>query len=118
MFVLFLSCQFHDKVGPMLETLESMASRLHMAPSIPAEVEKIRDCIGDNKNTLMELEKLLPSFEALKHRGEELLGRSQGADMDPAAKGKQASGNFRINLSCLYHLRAPFRLLLLKQITL
>ncbi|XP_040280539.1 microtubule-actin cross-linking factor 1 isoform X5 [Bufo bufo] len=78
--------EFHDKVGPMLETLESMASRLHMSPPIPAEVEKIRDCISDNKNTLMELEKLLPSFEALKHRGEELLSRSQGADMDPAAK--------------------------------
>ncbi|XP_044142353.1 LOW QUALITY PROTEIN: microtubule-actin cross-linking factor 1-like [Bufo gargarizans] len=78
--------EFHDKVGPMLETLESMASRLHMSPPIPAEVEKIRDCISDNKNTLMELEKLLSSFEALKHRGEELLSRSQGADMDPAAK--------------------------------
>ncbi|XP_056412553.1 microtubule-actin cross-linking factor 1 isoform X4 [Hyla sarda] len=83
------AAQFHDKVGPMLETLESMASRLHMPPSIPAEVEKIRDCISENKNTLMELEKLLPSFEALKHRGEELLSRSQGPDMDPAAKAIQ-----------------------------
>ncbi|XP_063810180.1 microtubule-actin cross-linking factor 1 isoform X5 [Pseudophryne corroboree] len=81
--------QFHDKVVPMLETLESMASRLHMPPLIPAEVEKIRDCISENKNTLMELEKLQPSFEALKHRGEELISRSQGIDMDPAAKAIQ-----------------------------
>ncbi|XP_077338183.1 microtubule-actin cross-linking factor 1 isoform X15 [Lithobates pipiens] len=81
--------QFHDKIGPMLETLESMASRLNMPPLIPAEVEKIRDCISENKNTLMELEKLQPSFEALKHRGEELISRSQGADTDPAAKAIQ-----------------------------
>ncbi|XP_072273954.1 microtubule-actin cross-linking factor 1 isoform X13 [Pyxicephalus adspersus] len=81
--------QFHDKVGPMLETLESMASRLQMPPLIPAEVEKIRDCISENKNTLMELEKLQPSFEALKHRGEELISRSQGAETDPAAKAVQ-----------------------------
>ncbi|XP_040192936.1 microtubule-actin cross-linking factor 1 isoform X13 [Rana temporaria] len=81
--------QFHDKIGPMLETLESMASRLNMPPLIPAEVDKIRDCIGENKNTLMELEKLQSSFEALKHRGEELISRSQGADTDPAAKAIQ-----------------------------
>ncbi|KAM9320102.1 microtubule-actin cross-linking factor 1 [Gastrophryne carolinensis] len=81
--------QFHDKIGPMLETLENMASRLQMPPLIPAEVEKIRDCISENKNTLMELEKLQPSFEALKHRGEELISRSQGADLDPAAKAIQ-----------------------------
>ncbi|XP_075053845.1 microtubule-actin cross-linking factor 1 [Mixophyes fleayi] len=81
--------QFHDKIVPMLETLESMASRLRLPPLIPAEVEKIRDCISDNKNTLMELEKLQPSFEALKHRGEELISRSQGVDVDPAAKAIQ-----------------------------
>ncbi|XP_075709203.1 microtubule-actin cross-linking factor 1-like isoform X14 [Rhinoderma darwinii] len=83
------AAQFHDKVEPMLETLESMASRLHMPPLIPAEVEKIRDCISEKKNTFMELEKLQPSFAALKHRGEELLSRSQGADVDPAAKAIQ-----------------------------
>ncbi|CAJ0964672.1 unnamed protein product [Ranitomeya imitator] len=83
------AAQFHDKVGPMLETLESMASRLHMPPPIPAEVEKIRDCISETKHTIVELEKLQPSFESLKHRGEELLSRSQGADMDPAAKAVQ-----------------------------
>ncbi|XP_053310588.1 microtubule-actin cross-linking factor 1 [Spea bombifrons] len=83
------AAQFHDKIGPMLETLEGMASRLCMPPLIPAEVEKIRDCISENKNSLMELEKLQPSFEALKHRGEELISRSQGADMDPAVKDIQ-----------------------------
>ncbi|XP_060114429.1 microtubule-actin cross-linking factor 1 isoform X14 [Heteronotia binoei] len=80
------STQFHDKIEPMLETLESLSSRLRMPPLIPAEVEKIRECISDNKNATMELEKLQPSFEALKRRGEELIGRSQGADKDLAAK--------------------------------
>ncbi|XP_077193444.1 microtubule-actin cross-linking factor 1 isoform X5 [Paroedura picta] len=80
------STQFHDKIEPMLETLETLSSRLRMPPLIPAEVEKIRECISDNKNATMELEKLQPSFEALKRRGEELIGRSQGADKDLAAK--------------------------------
>ncbi|XP_062449777.1 microtubule-actin cross-linking factor 1 isoform X19 [Rhea pennata] len=80
------SAQFHDKIEPMLETLETLSSRLHMPPLIPAEVDKIRECISENKNATMELEKLQPSFEALKRRGEELIGRSQGADKDLAAK--------------------------------
>ncbi|KAL8220347.1 UNVERIFIED_CONTAM: hypothetical protein K2H54_044089 [Gekko kuhli] len=80
------STQFHDKIEPMLETLENLSSRLRMPPLIPAEVEKIRECISDNKNATMELEKLQPSFGALKRRGEELIGRSQGADEDLAAK--------------------------------
>ncbi|XP_071655127.1 microtubule-actin cross-linking factor 1 isoform X4 [Patagioenas fasciata] len=80
------STQFHDKIEPMLETLESLSSRLRMPPLIPAEVEKIRECISENKNATVELEKLQPSFEALKRRGEELIGRSQGADKDLAAK--------------------------------
>ncbi|XP_041438126.1 microtubule-actin cross-linking factor 1 isoform X6 [Xenopus laevis] len=81
--------EFHDKIGPMLETLESMASRLRIPPLIPAEVEKIRECISDNKNAVMELEKLQPAFLALKHRGEELISRSQGPDIDPAVKDIQ-----------------------------
>lgn len=71
----------------MLETLENLSSRLRMPPLIPAEVDKIRECINDNKSATMELEKLQPSFEALKRCGEELIGRSQGADKDLAAKG-------------------------------
>lgn len=82
------SLQFHDKIEPMLETLENLSSRLRMPPLIPAEVEKIRECIGDNKNATLELEKLQPSFEGLKRRGEELIKRSQGADRDLAAKSK------------------------------
>ncbi|XP_009984863.1 PREDICTED: microtubule-actin cross-linking factor 1-like, partial [Tauraco erythrolophus] len=49
-------------------------------------VDKIRECISENKNASVELEKLQPSFEALKRRGEELIGRSQGTDKDLAAK--------------------------------
>lgn len=71
----------------MLETLESLSSRLRLPPLIPAEVDKIRECISENKNSTVELEKLQPSFEALKRRGEELISRSQGADKDLAAKG-------------------------------
>ncbi|XP_021231062.1 microtubule-actin cross-linking factor 1 isoform X4 [Numida meleagris] len=78
--------EFHDKIEPMLETLETLSSRLRMPPLIPAEVDKIRECISENKNATVELEKLQPSFEALKRRGEELVGRSQGADKDLAAK--------------------------------
>ncbi|XP_026529527.1 microtubule-actin cross-linking factor 1 isoform X2 [Notechis scutatus] len=81
--------EFHDKIEPMLETLESLSSRLRMPPLIPAEVEKIRECIGDNKNATLELEKLQPSFGGLKRRGEELIRRSQGADRDLAAKNIQ-----------------------------
>ncbi|KAM6314025.1 microtubule-actin cross-linking factor 1-like isoform 4-T5 [Podargus strigoides] len=80
------STQFHDKIEPMLETLETLSSRLRVPPLIPAEVDKIRECISENKNATVELEKLQPSFEALKRRGEELIGRSQGTDKDLAAK--------------------------------
>uniref|UniRef100_A0A4X2K182 Microtubule actin crosslinking factor 1 n=1 Tax=Vombatus ursinus TaxID=29139 RepID=A0A4X2K182_VOMUR len=80
------SAQFHDKMEPMLETLENLSSRLRIPPLIPAEVDKIRECLSENKGAAMELEKLQPSFEALKRRGEELIGRSQGADKDLAAK--------------------------------
>lgn len=78
----------------MLETLENLSSRLRMPPLIPAEVDKIRECISDNKSATVELEKLQPSFEALKRRGEELIGRSQGADKDLAAKGVWLPNNF------------------------
>ncbi|XP_032936388.1 microtubule-actin cross-linking factor 1 isoform X23 [Catharus ustulatus] len=78
--------EFHDKIEPMLETLEALSSRLRLPPLIPAEVDKIRECISENKSSTVELEKLQPSFEALKRRGEELIGRSQGADKDLAAK--------------------------------
>ncbi|XP_061870317.1 microtubule-actin cross-linking factor 1 isoform X1 [Colius striatus] len=80
------STQFHDKMEPMLEALEALSSRLRLPPLIPAEVEKIRECISENKNAGVELEKLQPSFEALRRRGEELISRSQGADKDLAAK--------------------------------
>ncbi|XP_067862609.1 microtubule-actin cross-linking factor 1 isoform X13 [Heptranchias perlo] len=83
------SAQFHDKIDPMLESLEHIADRMRMPPSIPAEVEKIREHINENRNIAMELEKLQPSFEALKRRGEGLIGRSSGADEDPAAKAIQ-----------------------------
>lgn len=82
----------------MLETLETLSTRLRMPPLIPAEVDKIRECISENKNATVELEKLQPSFEALKRRGEELIGRSQGTDKDLAAKG--ISGWYQLEENC------------------
>ncbi|XP_048386213.1 dystonin isoform X1 [Stegostoma tigrinum] len=83
------STQFHDKISPMLEALERIAVRLQQPPSISAEVEKIREQISENKNVTMELEKLQPAFETLKQRGDDLIGRSEGADKDFCAKAVQ-----------------------------
>ncbi|XP_067876262.1 dystonin isoform X2 [Heterodontus francisci] len=83
------STQFHDKISPMLEALERITVRLQQPPSISAEVEKIREQISENKNVTMELEKLQPAFETLKQRGDDLIGRSEGADKDFCAKAVQ-----------------------------
>ncbi|XP_061914261.1 dystonin isoform X3 [Entelurus aequoreus] len=80
------STQFHDKIDPMLETLERIAERLRQPPSISVEVEKIKEQITENKCVSMDLEKLQPSFETLKQRGQEMIARSEGADRDLSAK--------------------------------
>lgn len=79
--------QFHDKIDPMLESLERIAERLRQPPSISVEVEKIKEQLAENKSVSVELEKLQPSFETLKQRGEEMIARSEGADRDVSAKG-------------------------------
>ncbi|XP_049592105.1 dystonin isoform X17 [Syngnathus scovelli] len=71
------STQFHDKIDPMLESLERIAERLHQPPSISAEVDKIKEQITENKSVSVDLEKLQPSFETLKQRGEEMIARSK-----------------------------------------
>uniref|UniRef100_A0A4W3JP89 Dystonin n=1 Tax=Callorhinchus milii TaxID=7868 RepID=A0A4W3JP89_CALMI len=83
------STQFHDKIDPMLESLERIVERLRQPPPVSAEVEKIKEQINENKNVSVELEKLQPAFETLKRRGEELIGRSDGADKDICAKAVQ-----------------------------
>ncbi|XP_077343978.1 dystonin isoform X27 [Lithobates pipiens] len=83
------SSQFHDKIIPMLESLQRIAERLRQPPSISAECEKIREQISENKNVSMELEKLQPVYETLKMRGEEMIARSEGADKDISAKAVQ-----------------------------
>uniref|UniRef100_A0A4W4F2W7 Dystonin n=1 Tax=Electrophorus electricus TaxID=8005 RepID=A0A4W4F2W7_ELEEL len=83
------STQFHDKIDPMLESLVRIAERLRQPPSISVEVEKIRDQISENKAVNMDLEKLQPSYETLKQRGEEMITRSEGADKDLSAKAVQ-----------------------------
>uniref|UniRef100_UPI0037E92C14 dystonin n=1 Tax=Semicossyphus pulcher TaxID=241346 RepID=UPI0037E92C14 len=83
------STQFHDKIDPMLESLERIAERLRQPPSISAEVDKIREQITENKAVSVDLEKLQPSYETLKQRGEEMIARSEGADKDISAKAVQ-----------------------------
>ncbi|XP_072266284.1 dystonin [Pyxicephalus adspersus] len=83
------SSQFHDKIDPMLESLQRIAERLRQPPSISAECEKIREQISENKNVSVELEKLQPVYETLKMRGEEMIARSEGADKDISAKAVQ-----------------------------
>ncbi|KAM9476477.1 dystonin isoform 13-T13 [Clarias gariepinus] len=83
------STQFHDKIDPMLESLNRIAERLRQPPSISVEVEKIREQISENKFVNVDLEKLQPSYETLKQRGEDMITRSEGADKDLSAKAVQ-----------------------------
>ncbi|XP_017268354.1 dystonin isoform X5 [Kryptolebias marmoratus] len=83
------STQFHDKIDPMLESLGRIAERLRQPPSISVEVEKIKEQITENKAMSVDLEKLQPSYEMLKQRGEEMIARSEGADKDISAKAVQ-----------------------------
>ncbi|XP_059365706.1 microtubule-actin cross-linking factor 1, isoforms 1/2/3/4 isoform X14 [Carassius carassius] len=78
------SVQFHDKMDPLLETLEGAVQRLRQPPPVAAEVEKIREQLAEHRSTGLELDKLLPSFSALCARGEELIGRAPHDD--PAAQ--------------------------------
>ncbi|XP_078124535.1 microtubule-actin cross-linking factor 1 isoform X12 [Sander vitreus] len=78
------SSQFHDKMDPLLETLEGAVQRLRQPPPVAAEVEKIREQLAEHRAQGLELDKLLPSFSALCARGEELIGRA--AHDDPAAQ--------------------------------
>uniref|UniRef100_A0A3Q2EFL7 Microtubule-actin cross-linking factor 1-like n=1 Tax=Cyprinodon variegatus TaxID=28743 RepID=A0A3Q2EFL7_CYPVA len=75
---------FHDKMDPLLETLEGAVQRLRLPPPVAAEVEKIREQLAEHRAQGLELDKLLPSFSALCSRGEELIGRA--AHDDPAAE--------------------------------
>ncbi|XP_068613208.1 dystonin-like [Brachionichthys hirsutus] len=83
------STQFHDKIDPMLESLDRIAERLRQPPSISVEVDKIKEQITENKAVSMDLEKLQPSYETLMQRGEEMIARSEGADKDVSAKAVQ-----------------------------
>uniref|UniRef100_A0A3B4DMX6 Microtubule actin crosslinking factor 1 n=1 Tax=Pygocentrus nattereri TaxID=42514 RepID=A0A3B4DMX6_PYGNA len=78
------SAQFHDKMDPLLETLEGAVQRLRQPPPVAAEVEKIREQLAEHRAAGLELDKLLPSFSALCSRGEELITRAPHDD--PAAQ--------------------------------
>ncbi|KAJ8377716.1 hypothetical protein AAFF_G00254500 [Aldrovandia affinis] len=83
------STQFHDKIDPMLESLERIVERLRQPPSISVEMEKIREQISENKAVSVDLEKLQLGYETLKQRGQEMIARSEGADKDISAKAVQ-----------------------------
>ncbi|XP_038152184.1 dystonin isoform X1 [Cyprinodon tularosa] len=83
------STQFHDKIDPMLESLERIAERLRQPPSISVEVDKIKEQITENKAVTVDLEKLQPAYETLRQRGEEMIARSEGPDKDLSAKAVQ-----------------------------
>uniref|UniRef100_A0AAR2IZB1 Microtubule actin crosslinking factor 1 n=1 Tax=Pygocentrus nattereri TaxID=42514 RepID=A0AAR2IZB1_PYGNA len=74
------SAQFHDKMDPLLETLEGAVQRLRQPPPVAAEVEKIREQLAEHRAAGLELDKLLPSFSALCSRGEELITRAPHDD--------------------------------------
>nr|XP_029519424.1 microtubule-actin cross-linking factor 1 isoform X5 [Oncorhynchus nerka] len=76
--------EFHDKMDPLLETLEGAVQRLRSPSPVAAEADKIREQLAEHKATGLELDKLLPSFSALCARGEELISRA--AHDDPAAE--------------------------------
>ncbi|XP_062386258.1 microtubule-actin cross-linking factor 1 isoform X4 [Sardina pilchardus] len=82
------STQFHDKMDPLLETLEGAVQRLRLPPPVAAEVDKIREQLADHRASGLELDKLLPSFSALCARGEELITRA--SHNDPAAQAVRA----------------------------
>ncbi|XP_061645425.1 dystonin isoform X25 [Phyllopteryx taeniolatus] len=82
---IFKYTQFHDKIDPMLESLERIAERLRQPPSISVEVDKIKEQITENKCVGMDLEKLLPSYETLKQRGEEMIARSEDRELSAKA---------------------------------
>lgn len=101
---LVLLIQFHDKMDPLLETLEGAVQRLRQPPPVAAEVEKIREQLADHRAAGLELDKLLPSFSALCARGEELITRA--AHDDPAAQGECsviADSHERSGFSILIH---------------
>uniref|UniRef100_A0A3B3VWD8 Microtubule actin crosslinking factor 1 n=1 Tax=Poecilia latipinna TaxID=48699 RepID=A0A3B3VWD8_9TELE len=91
------SAQFHDKMDPLLETLEAAVQRLRQPPPVAAEVEKIREQLAEHRAQGLELDKLLPSFSALCCRGEELISRA--AHDDPAAQGETPRCVFLASLS-------------------
>ncbi|XP_028819114.1 microtubule-actin cross-linking factor 1 isoform X6 [Denticeps clupeoides] len=76
--------EFHDKMDPLLETLEAAVQRLRQPPPVAAEVEKIREQLAEHRAAGLELDKLLPSFSALCARGEEVITRA--SHDDPAAQ--------------------------------
>lgn len=83
----------------MLESLDRIAERLRQPPSISVEVEKIKEQLADNKAVCVDLEKLQPSFETLKQRGNEMIARSEGADKDISAKGMLMYNIYRTIMS-------------------
>ncbi|XP_036397778.1 microtubule-actin cross-linking factor 1-like [Megalops cyprinoides] len=81
------SSQFHDKMDPLLETLERAVQRLRQRPPVAVEVEKIREQLAVHRAAGLELDKLLPSYNALCSQGEDPTAHMPHTDpADPAAQ--------------------------------
>ncbi|MEQ2193290.1 hypothetical protein XENOCAPTIV_024180 [Xenoophorus captivus] len=92
----------------MMESLERIAERLRQPPSISVEVDKIKEQITENKAVSVDLEKLQPAYETLKHRGEEMIARSEGANKDISAKGIECAVSLSLFIACSFLLSALF----------
>ncbi|KAG9330952.1 hypothetical protein JZ751_021433, partial [Albula glossodonta] len=65
------SSQFYDKLEPLLETLERAVQRLRQRPPVAVELERIREQLAVHRAAGQELDKLLPSYNALCSRGDD-----------------------------------------------
>ncbi|KAI1894997.1 hypothetical protein AGOR_G00101440 [Albula goreensis] len=81
------SSQFYDKLEPLLETLERAVQRLRQRPPVAVELERIREQLAVHRAAGQELDKLLPSYNALCSRGDDPTAHVPHANpADPASQ--------------------------------
>ncbi|KAJ8333313.1 hypothetical protein SKAU_G00422090 [Synaphobranchus kaupii] len=81
------SSQFHDKMEPLLETLERAVQRLRQRPPVAVELEKIREQLTVHRAAGQELDKLLPAYNALCSHGDDPVAHVPHAHPgDPASQ--------------------------------
>ncbi|XP_035285086.1 microtubule-actin cross-linking factor 1-like [Anguilla anguilla] len=98
------SSQFHDKMEPLLETLERAVQRLRQRPPVAVELEKLREQLAVHRAAGQELDKLLPAYNALCSHGDD-----PAAHVPHAHPGDPASQAVRSRLQRLRSLWAEIR---------